>query len=253
MTGDYKSEINRGIIPRAVDHIYYHCEELKAKGWKFEMKASFLEIYNEQIKDLLIKNKVNNNSSLKIILNKAKNTVNIPDLNIFDVTEPNEIHKLLNLADKNRSVAGTDANLHSSRSHSVFTLYLKCIHEENNVELNGCLSMCDLAGSERLKRSNATDKRLKETQNINKSLSSLAGVFQALKEKKNNKNKYIPIRDSKLTQILSPCFNGKGKVLMIVNVSSDHSDAVETLNTLRFAKNVNATELGKSRRNVRQM
>mmetsp|Transcript_15224 Transcript_15224/g.18834 ORF Transcript_15224/g.18834 Transcript_15224/m.18834 type:complete len:140 (-) Transcript_15224:716-1135(-) len=113
----------------------------------------------------------------------------------------------------------------------------------------GSLSMCDLAGSERISKSGVKGERLKETQNINKSLSSLADVFSAL----NKKSQHIPYRNSKLTQLVRPCFAGEGKVLMIVNLSSDQEDAPESLCSLRFASHVNQTEVGRAKKNISQM
>merc|ERR1712232_1504042 len=101
-------------------------------------------------------------------------------------------------------------------------------------------------GSERLSKSGAQGERLKETQAINKSLSALADVFSALQKKSN----HIPYRNSKLTQLLRPCFAGEGKTMMIVNLSSDKNDAAESLCSLRFAKHVNQTELGRAKKNI---
>lgn len=158
----------------------------------------------------------------------------------------NDIVELLSQAERNRSIAATDINAHSSRSHSVLTLYIKGSHAESGTGITGSLSMCDLAGSERISKSNAQGNRLKETQSINKSLSSLADVFSAL----NNKASHVPYRNSKLTHLLRPCFSGEGKVLMIVNLSSNEEDAHESLCSLRFANQVHQTEVGRAKRSM---
>ena len=106
--------------------------------------------------------------------------------------------------------------------------------------------MCDLAGSERLSKSNATGDRLKETRAINKSLSALADVFAAL----SSKSSHTPFRNSKLTYLLQPCFTSSGKSMMIVNLSANEDDAPETLCSLRFAKTVNQTELGQAKKHI---
>ena len=147
-------------------------------------------------------------------------------------------------------MASTDKNSESSRSHSVFTMHLVGRNTRGKTsELVGSLSLCDLAGSERLKTSNAQDDRLKETQAINTSLSALSMVFTSL----SNKAAHVPFRNSALTHLLSPCLSGDGKTLMIVNLSSDHRDASETLCSLRFAQTVNKTEVGRAKKNVRDV
>merc|ERR1740139_189461 len=122
----------------------------------------------------------------------------------------------------------------SSRSHSVFALYLRGVNRELHTELSGALHLVDLAGSERLDKSGATGDRLKETQNINRSLSSLADVFLAKAEGRS----HVPFRNSKLTHLMEPCLNGHGKTLMLVNVGPEQDNAHESLCSLRFAGQV---------------
>ena len=122
--------------------------------------------------------------------------------------------------------------LSSSRSHSVFTLYLTGVNASQKVKLTGSLNLCDLAGSERLSKSGAEGDRLKETKAINSSLSALADVFSSLSAK----SSHIPFRNSKLTYLLQPCLSGDGKTLMIVNLSPTPNSAQESLCSLRFAR-----------------
>jgi hypothetical protein len=133
------------------------------------------------------------------------------------------------------------------RDPVVFTLYLSAQHNHTKKTLNGTLNLCDLAGSERIAKSGvATDKdRLKETQNINKSLSSLSDVFLAL----STKSSHIPFRNSKLTYLLQPCLSGDGKTAMIVNINPSLSSAGETLCSLRFASQVSQVVLGAPKKN----
>merc|ERR1719281_1099991 len=126
-------------------------------------------------------------------------------------------------------------NAQSSRSHSIFALYITGTNADLNTELHGALHLVDLAGSERLGKSGSTGDRLKETQNINRSLSSLVDVFVAKSERRS----HVPFRNSKLTHLMEPCLSGQGKTLMLVNVCSDDSNAPETLCSLRFASQVN--------------
>merc|ERR1712113_1383471 len=129
-----------------------------------------------------------------------------------------------------------------------FALYLTGSNTELNTELHGALHLVDLAGSERLDRSNAVGDRLKETQNINRSLSSLADVFSAKAEGRS----HIPFRNSKLTHLMEPCLSGHGKTLMAVNVGPEAINSHETLCSLRFASQVSqCTTGGKARRSVK--
>merc|ERR1719399_929095 len=116
-------------------------------------------------------------------------------------------------------------NSESSRSHSVFALYLMGSNRDLGLELHGALHLVDLAGSERLDKSGATGDRLKETQHINRSLSSLADVFLAKAEKR----AHVPFRNSKLTHLMEPCLSGQGKTLMMLNVAPEETHSHETL------------------------
>lgn len=131
-------------------------------------------------------------------------------------------------------------NATSSRSHTVFMLYITGEHAVAGQRLSGCLNLVDLAGSERVGRSEAAGARLKEACAINKSLSSLGDVFSALAAKSG----HVPYRNSKLTYLLQPCLGGDGKTLMFVNVAPETDSADESACALRFAAMVNACELG---------
>ena len=137
-------------------------------------------------------------------------------------------------------------NQNSSRSHCVFILHIIGTNEKRNESVHGCLNLVDLAGSERLKRSGATGVAAKETAAINKSLSALVDVFDSLAKKKS----HVPFRNSKLTYLMHSCLSGHGKTMMIVNVSPTTASGAETLCSLRFAKQVNQTELGKAKKHV---
>merc|ERR1719454_1262624 len=159
-----------------------------------------------------------------------------------------QIRNLTARAAKQRAVGATDINSVSSRSHGVFALYLKGVNQKLNTELHGALHLVDLAGSERLDKSGSTGDRLKETQNINRSLSSLTDVFVAKAEGRS----HVPFRNSKLTQLMEPCLSGHGKTLMVVNVCPEERDAQETLCSLRFACQVNQCSTGgKAKRSSR--
>jgi kinesin family protein C1 len=171
----------RGIIPRAIEMILQECQALQRQGWKYDTKVSFLEIYNETLKDLLA---TKHSGDEKLSIKKdAKGGVYVPGLTLVDVTATEQVDVLMERASRARSVACTDMNAQSSRSHSVFTLHLQGVNDKDGVMLNGKLNLVDLAGSERASRSNVSGERLKETQAINKSLSCLADVFNAIGNK----------------------------------------------------------------------
>uniref|UniRef100_A0A7S2TJL2 Kinesin motor domain-containing protein n=1 Tax=Lotharella oceanica TaxID=641309 RepID=A0A7S2TJL2_9EUKA len=131
-------------------------------------------------------------------------------------------------------------NLHSSRSHSVFTLYMTGRNQRQRLETSSALYLCDLAGSERIDKSGVEGARLKEAVNINKSLSALSDVFQALARG----DSHVPFRNSKLTYLLQCCFVGNGKTLMFVNLSPNPNSTNESLCSLRFAQKVNTCVMG---------
>lgn len=231
-----------GLIPRSVKHILRTVETLRIAGWKYKVEASFLEIYNEQIRDLAWNSKSEPPSLA--IHQDADGKVDVPGLTRTVVTSERDVDTILMRAMKRRAVAATSMNSVSSRSHAVFTLHLRGEHPTKGVALLGSLNLVDLAGSERLNKSKAEGDRKKETAAINKSLSSLADVFVALAKK----SPHIPFRNSRLTHLLAPCFRGDGKTMMIVNLSPTVESSNESLCSLKFAAQVSQVEVGKPRK-----
>lgn len=170
--------ISMGMIPRSVMQIFESSQQSRSNGWEFTIEASFLEIYNEIIYDLLATEKNNKKLDIKHIPNTNKTIVQ--DLTIVTVTCTDQVFKLLRRASENRTTGETQCNERSSRSHSVFILQLKGENSLTTEKFEGQLNLVDLAGSERLSQSGSTGERLKETQAINKSLSSLGDVIMAL-------------------------------------------------------------------------
>eukprot|EP00310_Coccolithus_braarudii_P022852 CAMPEP_0183346446 /NCGR_PEP_ID=MMETSP0164_2-20130417/11565_1 /TAXON_ID=221442 /ORGANISM="Coccolithus pelagicus ssp braarudi, Strain PLY182g" /LENGTH=643 /DNA_ID=CAMNT_0025517725 /DNA_START=11 /DNA_END=1943 /DNA_ORIENTATION=- len=226
-----------GLIPRSLSKILDASHKMRADGWAWNLEASFLEVYNETLRDLLNNNNAHN-SSLAIKHEEAWGTV-VTGLSREEVSSMEEINALMVRAAKQRAVGSTDMNAQSSRSHSVFALYLKG-RSPCGTELSGALHLVDLAGSERLDKSGATGAALRETQNINKSLSSLSDVFAAKVERRT----HVPFRNSKLTYLMEPCLSGNGKTLMVVNVAPELDNSHETLCSLRFASQVNQCDTG---------
>lgn len=177
MEGDETGE-QVGIIPRTITKIFEETKGLEDKGWKYKLEASFLEIYNEEIRDLLATEK-----GLKYEIKRVDaktQDIYVSNLKVEDVmTEQNIVH-LLKRAQKNRAVAATNCNERSSRSHSVFMLKIVGKNSITSENCTGTLNLVDLAGSERLKDSGSTGQRLEETKNINSSLSNLSKVIMAL-------------------------------------------------------------------------
>lgn len=248
-----------GLIPRSISKILAESRRMGDEGWEYSLQASFLEIYNENIRDLLTapsKSKPSfsaagggaassTGQSLSVV-HHGDGTTEVPGLTLVDVSGAAAIEELLDTASANRSVASTAMNEVSSRSHSVFTLHIKGCHAEKGVEVQGTLNLVDLAGSERVGRSGAEGKHLKEAGAINKSLSALGDVFTSL----GRGSGHIPFRNSKLTYLLAPCFKGDGKTLMLVNLSPTEASASESLCSLRFASTVSQVHLGQATKRV---
>jgi len=236
----------RGIIPRAIEQVGKYKKCLEKDGWKYEMKVSFLEIYNETIRDLLREEKARELKHEIKVKSNGQRYVSDLTMRELEPTDFDGVNEVMRVAAKHRSIASTDMNSTSSRSHSVFTLHLTAVHAKQKQTLRGTLNLVDLAGSERLNRSGATGDRAKEAMSINKSLSSLTDVFTSIGKKAS----HIPFRNSKLTYLLQPSLSGDGKTLMMVNLSPTFQSYQESLCSLRFASQVNKCELGKARRTI---
>eukprot|EP01084_Bolivina_argentea_P155919 271696_1 len=230
---------NDGVIHRAIKAIFKSLA--KANDRQFALRVSYLEIYNENIKDLLNPKKQN----LKITQdNFHRPTVN--GLTIESITNDKQIFDILKHGMGNRNIGATKMNDQSSRSHTIFQLHLE---SKQNVEINcdefdgsvrsSILNIVDLAGSERAKKTDASGIRLKEGGHINKSLLTLGIVIKKLSElhKNNNRNsnEHIPYRDSKLTHILEPALGGNSKTVVICTVTPADIHMEETNSTLGFA------------------
>ena len=175
-------------------------------GWEYEMRATYVEVYNENIYDLFSDSDVKTRDAPLQLRQKQDGSVHLPDAKHRVITGEADVEELMALAQSKRHVASTSMNARSSRSHAVFSLFLVGKNDSENVQLSGSLNLVDLAGSERLDRSQAEGARLKETQAINKSLSCLTDVFTALSRKQS----HIPFRNSKLTFLLQKCFSKNG-------------------------------------------
>jgi kinesin family member 17 len=220
---------HRGITPRSFEHVFQ--EVAVRSNTKFLVRVSYLEIYNEMIRDLLSKD---HEAKLELKEHPEKG-IYVKDLSMIIVHNADEVMKLMARGTGNRSVGATAMNADSSRSHSIFTVYVEmCDSKEGGGEhfRAGKLNLVDLAGSERQSKTQAEGDRLKEATKINLSLSALGNVISALVD---GKAKHIPYRDSKLTRLLQDSLGGNTKTLMVAAVSPADNNYDETLSTLRYA------------------
>lgn len=224
---DIEDKVYQGVIPRMVwsifDGIYNADEHIE-----FLVKVSIVEIYNERIRDLLDPKK----DSLKVHEDKARGVF------IGEVTESyvgceQEIFDAMRAGHYNRSMAVTNMNEHSSRSHLVFMLTIEQKNLHDRSVKVGKLHLVDLAGSEKVAKTGASGERLDEAKNINRSLSALGNVINALTDKKYT---HVPYRDSKLTRVLQESLGGNAKTSLIITCSPSNFNEQETLSTLRFGQ-----------------
>ena len=233
----------RGVIPRTVEQIFAAVERLKECGWEYTIEVSFLEVYNEQLRDLLFLESTSQQQQQQqqqLQLVGGEDGLSVVGCRVVGVTAPDKVYALLDIARKNRVVAETKYNEHSSRSHSVFRLHIRGHNAKRRETVTSILNLVDLAGSERLDAGHNKAERQKETQNINKSLSNLRNVITALAENK----KHVPYRESVLTRLLQNSLEKKAKMLMFVNVSPSVASVGQTLGALRFASTANKCHIG---------
>ncbi|CEG49157.1 kinesin-like protein [Plasmopara halstedii] len=223
----------KGIIPNSFSHIFDRIAT-ESNNKQFMVYASYLEIYNEEIRDLLAPDP-KNRLELK---ENVDSGVFVKDLTSRQVADVAEIDAVMQQGKKNRSVGATLMNQTSSRSHSMFTITVEAcstVQLDTNGKPHVCvgkLNLVDLAGSERQAKTGATGDRMKEATKINLSLSALGNVISALVD---GKSQHIPYRDSKLTRLLQDSLGGNAKTVMIANCGPADYNYNETLSTLRYA------------------
>ena len=229
----------RGIMQRSFEYMFARMEEQRreaeSKGieMQFLVKSSYLEIYNEQIMDLL-----DPGSQNLLVREDIKKGVYVEALNEESVTGVKDMIGLITRGARNRHVGSTSMNKESSRSHSVLTTTIesKTMNEEGVWQMKSSrFHIIDLAGSERSKVTNAVGERLKEAGMINKSLSALGIVINSLVDISEGKTRHVHYRDSKLTFLLRDSLGGNSKTVIIANVTPSAQSSGETLSTLKFA------------------
>ncbi|RMX37661.1 hypothetical protein pdam_00004296 [Pocillopora damicornis] len=222
----------RGVIPRLIETVFHWINERKEKT-DFLLKASFLEIHNEEIHDLL--NPCSSEECKIAIRETHDGGIKIAGLQEVVVTCGADMVRCLEQGSASRATGATAMNSRSSRSHAIFTITLEQKELQGSELKKAKFHLVDLAGSERVKKTHAQGERLKEGININKGLLALGNVISALSDELRKSNAHVPYRDSKLTRLLQDSLGGNSNTLMIACVSPADSNFEETLNTLRYA------------------
>ncbi|CAL8247128.1 unnamed protein product [Lota lota] len=233
---------NPGINQRALKHLFNEIEDRKDM-WSYTVNVSSVEIYNEVLRDLLSKD----GEKLDIKINPdGTGHLHVPGLRVTEVKGFQHIKKILAKARRNRITFATQMNQHSSRSHALLCITVYGTDLANGSKTTGKLNLVDLAGSERVWKSGAEGERLKEAQNINRSLLALGDVIQALR----GNQTHVPFRNSRLTYLLQDSLGKGNKTAMVVQVSALESNVGETLCSLKFAQKVCKVELGPAARKI---
>lgn len=226
----------RGLMPRCIESLFSQMskqEKNNPDGIRYLCRASFCEIYNEYVYDLL-----DTATEACTVREDLKKGIYVDGVTEEVISCPEDAYRLLELGARNRHVAATSMNRESSRSHSIFTMIIQSKVTDGNISdvRESRFNLVDLAGSERQKMTSTTGQRLKEAGNINKSLLALGNVINALVDISNGRSRHVRYRDSKLTFLLKDSLGGNAKTALIATVDLHINCAGETLSTLRFAK-----------------
>ncbi|KAG8433970.1 hypothetical protein GDO86_012361 [Hymenochirus boettgeri] len=233
------SEKDPGVMYLTMVELYKRIEAIKEEKI-CEVLISYLEVYNEQIQDLL-----EPSGSLAIREDPQKGIVVVQGLSFHQPNSAEQLLQMLASGNQNRTQHPTDANASSSRSHAVFQIYVK--QQERTASITqdvrvAKMSLIDLAGSERASTTNAKGERLREGANINRSLLALINVINALADAKSKKG-HIPYRDSKLTRLLKDSIGGNCRTVMIAAISPSSLSYDDTYNTLKYANRAKEIKL----------
>ncbi|AEE35294.2 Di-glucose binding protein with Kinesin motor domain-containing protein [Arabidopsis thaliana] len=237
---------DRGVNYRTLENLF-RIIKAREHRYNYEISVSVLEVYNEQIRDLLVPASQSASAPKRFEIRQlSEGNHHVPGLVEAPVKSIEEVWDVLKTGSNARAVGKTTANEHSSRSHCIHCVMVKGENLLNGECTKSKLWLVDLAGSERVAKTEVQGERLKETQNINKSLSALGDVIFALA----NKSSHIPFRNSKLTHLLQDSLGGDSKTLMFVQISPNENDQSETLCSLNFASRVRGIELGPAKKQL---
>uniref|UniRef100_U3JLI7 plus-end-directed kinesin ATPase n=1 Tax=Ficedula albicollis TaxID=59894 RepID=U3JLI7_FICAL len=227
----------QGIIPQLCEDLFSRINDTTNDNMSYSVEVSYMEIYCERVRDLL---NPKNKGNLRVREHPLMGPY-VEDLSKLAVTSYNDIQDLMDSGNKARTVAATNMNETSSRSHAVFNIIFTQKRHDAETDITtekvSKISLVDLAGSERADSTGAKGTRLKEGANINKSLTTLGKVISALAEmnKKKKKTDFIPYRDSVLTWLLRENLGGNSRTAMVAALSPADINYDETLSTLRYA------------------
>ncbi|PSN73569.1 kinesin-domain-containing protein [Corynespora cassiicola Philippines] len=225
MGSDIDDDNGRGIIPRIVQQIFASILS-SPSNIEYTVRVSYMEIYMERIRDLLVPQ----NDNLPVHEEKNRGVYVKGLLEVY-VSSVDEVYEVMRRGGNARAVSATNMNQESSRSHSIFVITVTQKNVETGSMKSGQLFLVDLAGSEKVGKTGASGQTLEEAKKINKSLSALGMVINALTD---GKSSHIPYRDSKLTRILQESLGGNSRTTLIINCSPSSYNDSETLSTLRF-------------------
>ncbi|KAL4798450.1 P-loop containing nucleoside triphosphate hydrolase protein [Aspergillus venezuelensis] len=225
MGSDIDDEVGKGIIPRIVEQIFASILT-SPSNIEYTVRVSYMEIYMERIRDLLVPQ----NDNLPVHEEKSRGVYVKGLLEVY-VSSVQEVYEVMRRGGNSRAVAATNMNQESSRSHSIFVITVTQKNLETGSAKSGQLFLVDLAGSEKVGKTGASGQTLEEAKKINKSLSALGMVINALTD---GKSTHIPYRDSKLTRILQESLGGNSRTTLIINCSPSSYNDAETVSTLRF-------------------
>ena len=225
MGSDIDDTDGKGIIPRIVEQIFASILT-SPSNIEYTVRVSYMEIYMERIRDLLVPQ----NDNLPVHEEKSRGVYVKGLLEVY-VSSVQEVYEVMRRGGTARAVAATNMNQESSRSHSIFVITVTQKNLETGSAKSGQLFLVDLAGSEKVGKTGASGQTLEEAKKINKSLSALGMVINALTD---GKSSHIPYRDSKLTRILQESLGGNSRTTLIINCSPSSYNDAETISTLRF-------------------
>ncbi|CAL0310234.1 unnamed protein product [Lupinus luteus] len=233
------TEVARGVNFRTLEKMFDIINE-RETVYRYDVYVSVLEVYNEQLRDLLVPGNHPGMAARRLeIRQDGEGMHHVPGLVEAHVNNMTEVWEVLQTGSNARAVSSTNANEHSSRSHCIHCVMVKGENLLNGECTRSKLWLVDLAGSERVAKTEVQGDRLKETQNINRSLSALGDVISALAIR----SSHIPFRNSKLTHLLQDSLGGDSKTLMFVQISPNENDLSETICSLNFASRVMGIEL----------
>jgi len=231
----YGSDENPGLAPRSIQALFSVIEREQRRGNKtFNVKAYMIEVYKQDIIDLLSPPQQNNNAKnhgLEVKKDIGRGMMYVDGVTERDIRTPKELKQVLVDGEKKRHVAATKMNSASSRSHLLLSIIIECNIKDPEQVVYGKITLCDLAGSERPNKSGVSGDALKEAIEINKSLTALGDVIEALTKG----SKSVPYRNHKLTMLMQDSLGGSAKTLMFVNCSPAGSNSDETTTSLKWA------------------